>query len=73
MNIAIITGASSGLGTEYYKVIQDEVLDEVLEDEEFYRVGGGGVTVSGGEPMLQSEALSELFAKLNNSRKKDEE
>ncbi|MBQ4108813.1 MAG: SDR family NAD(P)-dependent oxidoreductase, partial [Clostridia bacterium] len=29
MNIAIITGASSGLGTEYYKVIQDEVLDEV--------------------------------------------
>ena len=29
MNIAIITGASSGLGTEYYKAIQNEELDEV--------------------------------------------
>ena len=29
MNIAIITGASSGLGTEYYKAIQGEELDEV--------------------------------------------
>ena len=29
MNIAIITGASSGLGTEYYKAIQNEALDEV--------------------------------------------
>ncbi len=29
MNIAIITGASSGLGTEYYKEIQNEELDEI--------------------------------------------
>jgi len=42
----------------------DEVLDEVLEDEIFYREGGGGVTVSGGEPMLQSEAVAELFKRL---------
>lgn len=29
MKIAIITGASSGLGTEYYKAIQNEELDEI--------------------------------------------
>ncbi len=29
MKIAIITGASSGLGVEYYRAIQDEVLDEI--------------------------------------------
>ncbi len=29
MNIAIITGASSGLGKEFYKLLQNEPLDEV--------------------------------------------
>ena len=29
MNIAIITGASSGLGVEFFKEIQNEQLDEV--------------------------------------------
>ena len=40
----------------------DEVMTELLEDEEFYRAGGGGVTVSGGEPLLQSEAVAELLS-----------
>ena len=30
-----------------------EVLDEVLADEAFYRHSGGGMTLSGGEPMAQ--------------------
>lgn len=30
-----------------------QVLEEVLEDEPFYRSSGGGVTLSGGEPMAQ--------------------
>lgn len=29
MKIAIVTGASSGIGTEFYKLMQDEPLDEV--------------------------------------------
>ncbi len=30
-----------------------EVLDEVMKDKPFYESSGGGVTLSGGEPMLQ--------------------
>ena len=32
-----------------------QVLEEVLEDMPFYRSSGGGVTLSGGEPMAQAE------------------
>ncbi|MBN1348709.1 glycyl-radical enzyme activating protein [candidate division KSB1 bacterium] len=31
----------------------DEVLQEVLKDLPFYETSGGGMTISGGEPMLQ--------------------
>jgi pyruvate formate lyase activating enzyme len=37
------------------------VLDEVRKDEAFYRNSGGGVTVSGGEPLYQSEFVSHLL------------
>jgi len=32
----------------------DEVIKEVIKDEAFYRASGGGVTISGGEPLMQS-------------------
>ena len=38
----------------------EEILREVMEDVDFYRESGGGVTVSGGEPLLQAEAVAEL-------------
>jgi len=38
-----------------------EVLDEVLRDRPFYNNSGGGVTVSGGEPFLQSEFVLRLL------------
>lgn len=41
-----------------------EVVDEIMEDEDFYKVGGGGVTVSGGEPLLQSEGVAALASVL---------
>lgn len=34
-----------------------EVVEEVLKDEVFYDQSGGGVTFSGGEPLLQGEFL----------------
>ena len=40
----------------------DEVMAELLEDEAFYGASGGGVTVSGGEPLLQSEAVAVLLS-----------
>jgi pyruvate formate lyase activating enzyme len=39
----------------------EEVFLEVKKDEVFYRDTGGGVTLSGGEPLLQPEFCFELF------------
>ena len=39
----------------------EEVMQIVLRDQHFYEESGGGVTFSGGEPMLQHEALLELL------------
>ena len=36
------------------------ILDEVLKDRAFYENSGGGVTFSGGEPLLQADAVLEL-------------
>jgi len=41
----------------------DEVLSEVMRDKTFFEVSGGGLTVSGGEPLLQGEFLKELLCK----------
>jgi len=42
-------------------VTVDEVIEEVLKDKEFYKHSGGGMTVSGGEPMAQPEFTYELM------------
>lgn len=42
----------------------EEVLNIVLEDRYFYEYSGGGVTVSGGEPLLQSDFCKELLFEL---------
>ena len=39
----------------------DQVLREVLEDREFYAQSGGGVTLSGGEPLRQGDFCLELL------------
>ncbi len=38
-----------------------EIITEVLKDKDFYLRSGGGLTVSGGEPMMQFEGLKELL------------
>lgn len=42
----------------------EQVLAEVMEDEDFYRASGGGVTFSGGEPLLQAAGVVEVAQKL---------
>ena len=39
----------------------DEVMSEVLKYREFFEASGGGITVSGGEPLIQVPFLIELF------------
>jgi pyruvate formate lyase activating enzyme len=38
-----------------------EVINEIEKDEVFYMESGGGVTFSGGEPLMQADALAELL------------
>ena len=39
-----------------------EIMDLVLKDMDYYNATGGGVTLSGGEPLCQPEAVAELLS-----------
>ncbi|WP_010248599.1 pyruvate formate-lyase-activating protein [Acetivibrio cellulolyticus] len=41
----------------------DEVFDKIRRYIPYFKNSGGGVTVSGGEPLLQAEFITELFKK----------
>jgi glycyl-radical enzyme activating protein len=43
------------------EVALEELFEEVGRDRSFYRHSGGGVTVSGGEAMLQADYVTALF------------
>lgn len=46
------------------KVIDaNEVFQEVIRDRIYYEMSGGGVTVSGGEPLMQADFTTEIFEK----------
>lgn len=44
-----------------------EILPELLEDKVFFDSSGGGVTVSGGEPLMQPAFTAELFRLLREN------
>lgn len=46
-----------------YEISTDEALKDVLKDKVFYENSGGGMTLSGGEPMMQFEFALELMRK----------
>ena len=56
------TGAKSVFGKEY---TVDELIEIVLEDRDFY-TGGGGVTFSGGEALLQADFVASAAARLKS-------
>lgn len=45
-------------GREY---TEDEIINEVEKYRTYYEKSGGGITVSGGEPLLQIEFVTNLF------------
>lgn len=50
-------------GAKDYSI--DEIMEIVLRDKKYYQATGGGVTFSGGEPLLQDpDALIELMKRL---------
>lgn len=55
------TGALEGIGREY---TVEEVIEEVKKDIVFYETTGGGVTLSGGEPLSQGVFVVELLKQL---------
>jgi len=54
------TGAIEICGKE---MTVDEVADAIWRDAEFYRQSGGGITLSGGEPLMQLDFSLEILKK----------
>jgi len=48
------------------RVTVDEILPELLEDKDFFDQSSGGVTLSGGEVMLQADSAAELAIALRS-------
>lgn len=47
-----------------HEVSIDEIVKTILKYQSYIKPSGGGVTVSGGEPLLQTKALITLFEEL---------
>jgi pyruvate formate lyase activating enzyme len=45
----------------------DEVVKEVLKDKSFFEKSGGGVTLSGGEPLMQHDFVLAFFKKMKEN------
>jgi pyruvate formate lyase activating enzyme len=52
------TGAIEIIGRSY---TPEELISELLKDQVFYQTSGGGLTFSGGEPMIQTDFLSRVL------------
>lgn len=48
-------------------VTEDELLPKLLEDKEFYENSNGGVTLSGGECLMQSDFCARILKKLKDN------
>lgn len=44
----------------------EDILQEIVKDIPFYKVSGGGVTITGGEPFAQGPDLAVLLTRIKN-------
>ena len=44
-----------------YELSVDDIMTQVLQDKSFYAYSGGGLTLSGGEPLMQKDFALELL------------
>ncbi|MCR1840366.1 glycyl-radical enzyme activating protein [Murimonas intestini] len=49
-------------------VKKEELLEELLRDRKLYEISGGGVTFSGGEPLLQWQGMMEIAELLKKEK-----
>lgn len=49
---------------EGHEISIDEIVQKILKYQSYIKPSGGGVTVSGGEPLLQAKSLISLFKEL---------
>lgn len=54
---------STALKFDGFYAFPEDVMETVVKDEHFYRISGGGVTVSGGEPARQPDFVGEILKK----------
>ena len=59
--LCVVACPSRALKIYGKRMSSDEILRVVMQHWDFYQRSGGGLTVSGGEPMLQFHALRELL------------
>mgnify|MGYP002560389280 CR=1 FL=1 len=52
---------SNALTTVGYEATPEEVIEEVMRDAIFFDTSGGGITLSGGEPMMQHEFVRDVL------------
>lgn len=62
---ACFAEAIEAVGTE---MTASEVVQRVLRDKSFLQASSGGVTISGGEPLLQADFLAELLEILKREK-----
>ena len=62
--VSVCHGALEVCGIE--KTVE-EIIQEVLKDKAFYDNSGGGITLSGGEPLVQTEFAKQLLIEAKNN------
>ena len=51
-----------------HTITSDELVKEILHYKSYMDNSGGGITISGGEPLLQAKFIKELFIKLKKKK-----